>query len=115
MPWLLDQVPCTESFEGGRLSSAPKTVLMGFRVRFCPAGLCATFVLMAGLLTGAAEAIEENKNPEKEAADGIPELDDTPYLAMPQADAASKFGLPTSRLSKLWKESANAGRGRIEQ
>jgi hypothetical protein len=63
------------------------------------------------LLTGAAETIEEN-NSEKEAAYGITNLDEqyidiTPYLAMTQADAASKFGLPTSSLSKLWKESSN--------
>jgi hypothetical protein len=65
--------------------------------------------LHAGLLLAVAEMIEEN-NPEKEAADGITDLDAqhvdiTPYLSMPQADAAGRLGVPISSLSKRWKES----------
>jgi hypothetical protein len=79
---------------------------------------CATFMvslfrlsLHAGLLIAVAGMTgEENDREREEAADGITDLDAqhvdiTPYLSMPQADAAGRLGVPISSLSKRWKES----------
>jgi len=37
---------------------------------------------------------------------GRPHIDITEYLNMPQAEAAKKLGIPTSTLSKRWKEAS---------